>query len=190
MPLRTHEVTLRDGEVVLRPLTEGDWDVLYRWNNDPEVLYFSEGDDIRSRTMEETKGLYAQVSESAFMFMIEHGGIPVGECWLQRMNLQRLLDLYRGKLLFRIDLSIGEKGLWGRGIGTRAVRLLTRFGFEERGADMIFGLSIGDYNPRSLRTFRRAGYTLHGMYAQAPGAKGRFESDVVMTREGWEARKA
>jgi hypothetical protein len=36
--LRPHAVTLRGERVVLRPMTEGDWGVLLRWNNDPEVL--------------------------------------------------------------------------------------------------------------------------------------------------------
>jgi hypothetical protein len=31
----------------------------------------------------------------------------------------------------RIDLMIGEKRLWGRGLGTDTIRTLTRFGLEE-----------------------------------------------------------
>lgn len=37
--LRKHDVTLRGSRVVLRPMTEADWDVLARWNGDPEVLW-------------------------------------------------------------------------------------------------------------------------------------------------------
>ena len=36
--IREHETRLVGKGMVLRPMTEGDWDVLYRWNNDPEVL--------------------------------------------------------------------------------------------------------------------------------------------------------
>ena len=32
----------------LRPMTGNDWDVLLKWNSDPEVLYFSEGGDVAS----------------------------------------------------------------------------------------------------------------------------------------------
>jgi hypothetical protein len=42
--LRTHDITLRSERVVLRPMTEGDWNILLRWNSDPEVLYYS--DDV------------------------------------------------------------------------------------------------------------------------------------------------
>jgi RimJ/RimL family protein N-acetyltransferase len=53
-----HEITLRNvspsGEnIKLRPMTEDDWDVLLKWNSDPEVLYYSEGNDVTSYNLEE-----------------------------------------------------------------------------------------------------------------------------------------
>ena len=41
--IRVHGITLVDDDLVLRPMTEDDADVLFRWNNDPEVLHFMEG---------------------------------------------------------------------------------------------------------------------------------------------------
>jgi hypothetical protein len=32
--LREHDVVLRGERVVLRPMTEGDWDALFKWNSD------------------------------------------------------------------------------------------------------------------------------------------------------------
>ena len=55
-----------------------------KWNNDAEVLYFVEGDDIESRSLESVKGLYSYVSEMAFCFIIEYNGFAIGECWLNR----------------------------------------------------------------------------------------------------------
>ena len=51
--LRVHDVVLHGPRVLLRPLTEDDWAPLLAWNNDPEVLEFAEGDDVRSRTLDE-----------------------------------------------------------------------------------------------------------------------------------------
>ena len=36
--LNEHDVVLRGHRVLLRPMTEGDWDYLLKWNNDPEVM--------------------------------------------------------------------------------------------------------------------------------------------------------
>ncbi|MBN1248857.1 MAG: GNAT family N-acetyltransferase [Anaerolineae bacterium] len=77
--------------MVLRPLTEQDWDLLLRWNSDPEVLYDAEDDDVSAYTLEEIQGIYRGVSQTAFCFVIEAGGTPIGECWLQQMNLARLV---------------------------------------------------------------------------------------------------
>ena len=134
--LREHNINLESGLIVLRPLTEDDWDILLKWNSDAEVLYWIEGDDVTSYSLEDVQGIYRGVSQNAFCFIIEFDGRPIGECWLQKMNLQRILDQFPDKDCRRIDLMIGEKQLWGRGIGTEVIRMLTEFGFEKAAALM------------------------------------------------------
>src|SRR5262245_33981267 len=70
---------------------------------------------------------------------------PIGECWLQEMNLERILRQHPGRNCRRIDLMIGEKDYRGRGLGTEMIGLLTALAFEQ-GADMVFGCDIADYN--------------------------------------------
>lgn len=185
MKLKEHDVILRGDRIVLRPMTEDDWDILLKWNSSPEVLYFCEGDDIISWELEPMQEMYRGVSQKAFCFIIEFEGHPVGECWLQRMNLDRILTKYPGKDIRRIDLMIGEKRLWGQGLGTDVIRTLTRFGFEEQNADMIFGCTIADYNPRSLRAFQKVGYEVGARIEVPPGRKARQEIDMVISHEVW-----
>jgi aminoglycoside 6'-N-acetyltransferase len=183
--LREHNVTLRGKTVVLRPMTEGDWDILLKWNSDPEVLYFCEGDDVASYSVEMVQRMYRGVSQSAFCFIVEVDGSSVGECWLQRMNLARILEKHPGKDCRRIDLMIGEKELWGRGLGTDVIHTLTKFGFEGENASLIFGCDIADDNPRSLRAFQRVGYEIDARIREPSGGKARYVYDVVMPREKW-----
>ena len=187
MRLRGHDVTLRGAGIALRPMTEGDWDVLLRWNSDPEVLYFAEGDDVACRSLEEVQEIYREVSQTAFCFIAEFDGEPIGECWLQKMNLERILKKYPGRDCRRIDLTIGEKELWGQGNGTEMIRLLTRFAFEEEKADMVFGCDVADYNPRSRRAFEKNGYRIDARIEQPPGGKARYEYDLVLAREEYVA---
>lgn len=179
--LRTHGIRLRDGELRLRPMTEEDWTHLLAWNNDPDVLYFADGDDVTHRPLEEVQWIYRVVSQKAFMFIIELDGRPMGECWLQEMNLKRLLDRFPGLDLRRIDLTIGDKSLWGRGLGTRAIRLLTQLAFDLK-ADAVFGVDIADYNPRSRRAFEKAGFQLAGVSDVPQPAKARQACDLVIWR--------
>jgi RimJ/RimL family protein N-acetyltransferase len=188
--LRVHDVTLRGQtargvQIRLRPLTEADWDVLYRWNSDPEVLYYSEGDNVDSYTPEDVRGIFMRVSQTALCFIIEAGGVPVGECWLQAHNYERVLRQYPDLDCRRIDLSIGEKARWGQGIGTETIRLLTEFAFLEQGADLIYNCEIGDYNPRSRRAFQRVGYEIVAEIAYPPGGKARVGYDLALTRDAY-----
>ena len=180
--LNEHNITLHGEQVVLRPMTENDWDILVRWNSDPEILYFSEGGDVESYDLEDVQGIYRWVSQNAFCFIIEFNDQPIGECWLQRMNIERLLEKYPRKDCRRIDLMIGEKRLWGCGLGTDTIRTLTRFGLEEEGADMIFGL-VGDYNLRSVGAFKKAGYEVDAEVEEPPGEKAKFSYDLVIRRQ-------
>ena len=171
MKLREHDITLQGEGLVLRPMTEDDWDILLKWNSDPEVLYYSEGDDITSRNLEDVQEIYRWVSQTAFCFVMELAGRPIGECWLQRMNLERILAKYPKADCRRIDLMIGEKEFWGRGLGTKAIQLLTDFAFEREKADLVFGCEVADYNPASQKAFQKNGYEIDATIIQPPGDK-------------------
>lgn len=188
--LRQHDVRLQDGPLLLRPMTENDWDILFKWNNDSEVLYYAEGDDVTSRSLAETQVIYRGVSRQAFCFIAELDGRPIGECWLQKMNLKRILSQNPEDMdLRRIDLAIGEKEFWNRGWGTRIIGLLVKFGFEECGADAIFGCGVADYNPRSRRAFEKNGFVVDQVIPQEPGGKAKEHYDLKLTKAGYQALK-
>lgn len=144
--------------------------MIYKWRNDREVLYYSDGPEAEGYDLDTIKNyIFEAGSRSRFCFMMEAEGEVIGECWLQRMNLARLREQYPSKDLRRIDLTIGEKQYWGMGYGTRAIALLTRFGFAEEKADMIFGCCIASYNPRSLKAFQKNGFEMHSKVREEDG---------------------
>jgi RimJ/RimL family protein N-acetyltransferase len=178
MKLRTHDVTLVGQNVTLHPLSESDWDILLAWNNDREVLHYTEGDDVSGYDLLQVQDIYRTVSQTAYCFLAKVGDRPIGECWLQEMNLERILREYPHKKCRRIDLMIGEKGYRGRGLGTQMIGLLTSFAFAQ-GTDLVFGCDIADYNIASLRAFRKAGYSAAARIEEPPGRKARYRWDLV-----------
>lgn len=96
-------------KVRLRPLIEKDWNLLNRWNTDPGLLYFTEEDEVERYNPEEVKMICRLVSKNAYIFIIEFEGEAIGECWLQKMNLERIKKEYPEKDCWRIDVMIGEK---------------------------------------------------------------------------------
>lgn len=164
MPIiKTHGVTLRDGtDLVLRPLRDEHLPLLYKWCADPEVLYWTEGGcaakDL-SYGADTVHAIYGGVSQNAFCFLVEYGGIPVGECWLQKMNLPEVIRTYPPSLdVRRIDMSIGEKAYWNRGIGTRFIGMLIDFAFRTERVDVLHCF-CEDYNVRSRRMWEKHGFT-------------------------------
>ncbi len=186
MELRRHAIRLEGQHITLRPMTEADWDVLLVWNNDADMLYFVEGDEVSGRSLEEVQAIYRHISRQAFCFIIESEGKPIGECWLQQLNLDRIRLHFPQADCRRIDLMIGDKACWGRGLGTEVVGLLTVFAFGQEQADFVFGCDVADYSFASQKVFQKVGYSLHGCIPQEAGAKARKCFDFILSRADFE----
>ncbi len=193
--IHTHEIILRGSlnghEVVLRPLTDADLPYLYKWCADPEVLYWTEGgedDPNLSYPKETVDMIYGSVSENALCFLIEADGAPIGEGWLQKMNLPYIREMYpAGTDVRRIDMSIGEKEWWGKGVGTTFVKLLTALAFEQEKVDVLHCL-CEDYNARSCRVWEKNGFELILREPLEQPQKGKFQHHYRLTREEYENR--
>ena len=65
--IRSHNVTLTGGneeyKIILRPLSDEDFPFLYRWNSDPEVLYWTTGEDIESYSQKIVQMIYGGISQ-------------------------------------------------------------------------------------------------------------------------------
>lgn len=101
---------LVDGELTLRPLSEADWPTIALWNQDPDVLRFSEGDRIEFRPLEEVQSIYRGVSQHADIFVIEVDAEAVGDGWVQEMNLPRIIDRFPSSRCMRTVESADHGG--------------------------------------------------------------------------------
>lgn len=184
--LKTHDITLRSGDVALRPMTEDDWGILEKWNSDPDVMYYA--GDPGGYSPEVVRRIYRGVCKNAFCFIIEFKGRPVGDCYLQKMNLERILKKLPDKDLRRIDIVIGEKELWGQGIGTKAVDMLIQYGFGEENADAIFACDVSDYNVRSFKMFQALGFEVFSEI-KSETREGKTDYDMILRREKYSGNR-
>jgi len=183
--LREHTITLTGERVVLRPMTEYDWPLIQSINNDPEIAYYTEGGEWQPYTLDRLQQIYRGISQQALMFVIEHQGQAIGECWLQEMNLPRILAEFPGQDIRRIDLAIGAKHLWGHGLGTESIRLLVKLAFDRERVDALVCF-CGGHNHRSRRTFERAGFTILRTVPHPDDPKSGFGYDLLLTRAQYE----
>ena len=84
-------------------------------------------------------------------------------------------------------IMVGDKSVWNQGYGTETVRLLLRHGFENLNLNRVF-LRVFDNNPRAIRAYEKAGFTLEGTQRQAAYQYGAYHDVHMMSvlRTEWE----
>ncbi len=183
-----HGVVLRGTRVLLRPFAGADLPRARGWWNDKKMSYYSDDNPPHDYSPDEIAGIYATLSRDALVFVIEHEGKPVGDCWLQRMNIERVIGEFPGKDIRRIDIQI-EPAFWGKGLGTEAIGLLAGLAFGREGAGILFEAEIGNHNPRSLKAFARCGFTVHAERGPWHDGRASLSYDLILTRERWEGMR-
>jgi RimJ/RimL family protein N-acetyltransferase len=86
-----------------------------------------------------------------------------------------------------VGIGLGERAYWGRGYGTEAMRLISRYAFAELGLHRL-SLTVFDYNPRAIRSYQKAGFAEEGRLRGYVARDGRRWDLVFMglLREEWE----
>lgn len=168
-------------------MTENDWTLLIQWNNDLEIRYFADDNTDELYTLEKLQRIYRNIAQNALCFIIEVDAVPIGECWLQKMNIDHILAKYSDADCRRIDLTIGDKNYWNRGIGTEVIHLLTQLAFTRESTDLVFACGIFDYNARSCKAFEQNGYQVDAKIAQPESGKAKDHYDLVCRKTDWTA---
>lgn len=188
--IKSHDITLYGGndiDIVLRPLSDEHLPLLYKWNSDPLVLYWTEGgtaDLNLSYDTDTVHCIYGGDIENILYFLIEVDNIPIGECWLQKMNLPNVKSMYPDSLdVRRIDMSIGEKEYWNKGIGTQFIGMMIDFAFNGEYVDVLHCF-CEDYNIRSRRMWEKHNFKriLEEPLTPQP-QKGKWQYHYTLTRQ-------
>jgi len=188
--IKTHDITLYGGndiDIVLRPLCDEHLPLLYKWNADPEVVYWADTGNVESFSEEDVRDIYSTIN--GFCFLAEADGVPIGDFWLQRMNVPDVSEKYPGRDLRRIEAFIGEKEYWGRGLGSTIVGMLIDFAFNGEHADMLYCFAA-DYNVRSQKMFLKLGFQPCGESdAGEDSLRAKVEYHYRLTRQEFAERR-
>ena len=104
------------------------------------------------------------------------------------MNMPNVKKMYPDDTdVRRIDMSIGEKAYWGKGIGTIFIGMLVKYAFENKSVDVLHCLSE-DYNIRSRRVWEKNGFSLILTEEIPQPSKGRLQYHWRLTRAEYNER--
>lgn len=145
----------RDG-VTLRPLELEDADIMYVWHQDYELDIYAGWSPRRSRALFQQR-LEKKIMEPDDEFITF--GIVAGGSLVGRISLQMIDREHRTA---SVGILIGERHLWGRGIGKAAVRILADYAFTVENLDKVTAEVYG-FNERSQRLFESVGFAKEGV---------------------------
>ena len=145
--------------VTLRPLEYDDIDTLYAWNTNIELEMLAGWGPKRSRTAyrQRYERRIANPEADEYMF-----GIEVDE---RLVGYVQLAEIDREQRRAMVGIVIGEKDIWGRGIGSTALRILLDFSYTVIGLERITAEVYG-FNTRSLRLMEHVGFQHEGILRQ------------------------
>jgi Acetyltransferases, including N-acetylases of ribosomal proteins len=80
---------------------------------------------------------------------------------------------------FHVGGFIGEKSNRGKGYGTEALTLITKFAFEILNAQSLFS-GIFSFNEASVKSAVKAGYSISGKFREAYFYNGKFHDEICI----------
>jgi RimJ/RimL family protein N-acetyltransferase len=169
--------------VHLRPLGLDDVDPCLRWISDAEVtdqLLIGRFPFNRLQEEEWVRGLYKSTDAVHFGIARAADGALIGGCALH--------DIHPVDRFAVLGIFVGEKGLWGRGYGTEATRLLVDYGLRTLNLNRI-ELTVFEYNERALRSYTKLGFVQEGRLRAKRFKRGRYWDEIVMAvlAQDWNA---
>ena len=139
------EKLLRGESVNLRPPREGDVEVVYRWDKDPELAAWNGRSPISISLSAARREYLARWEDPGVKtFIIEAAQEPIG--------MATLYDFRQDGC--EVGIKIGQGNLRGRGYATEAVALLLDYVFDTLGLLAVRGSTLA-HNDRMQRVFEK-----------------------------------
>lgn len=178
---------MMDGEHVrLRRLERPDLPILHRWMNDQDVVAwarFSPDHMISLPALEREyeKELLGEDRDRTTLILEDRtSGRPIGWCNAQTWD--------RKHVSTSLGIAIGEKELWGKGVGTEALSILLGLVFGQQGWHRAELYTLAE-NERMIRSAEKVGFRRCGLEHEAAYYDGGYHDIVEMEllKSEWQA---
>lgn len=161
----------KDGEVVLREIVEDDLPLMAKYANNKKVSINLRDAFPNPYTIDDAKRFFKMVNEQdpKTFLAIEFNGEYVGN-----------ISLLPGKDVYRKSAEIGYfigESFWNKGIATKVVNLITKFGFEKLDIVRIY-TGIFDYNKASQRVLEKCDFQKEATFKDAIFKNGKLYDEV------------
>lgn len=143
-----NDISLQDGNLELRLATNEDLELLMAWRSNPEIYrFFSKQDG--PLTWEEHRRFWTTRKDRLDFIIYFKGGHK-----LRRVGTVNVSGL--SSEAPSIGVLVGEVSLWGKGIGSRSVKLLLQW-LKKHGHEKVTA-SVSEDNISSQKLFESLGF--------------------------------
>nr|WP_308742750.1 GNAT family protein [uncultured Anaerocolumna sp.] len=163
-----------DKIIKLRKLSLNDFNVYHNWRNDLDVMY-STSPALDVYTLEDTENLIQIMSgqPDAKGYIIEYKETG------QAVGIISLIHIDTKNRSAECVIDIGEKDMWGKGIGKAALTMILRYAFDELNLHRVF-LQVFSFNQRAINLYEKIGFKQEGQLRQALYRGGNWHDIIVM----------
>ena len=163
--------TIQSGDILLRPFRMNDADRITELANNEKISRNLRDGFPHPYTRKDAEKFinHCLAMPVTTFFAIEYKGSYVGN-----ISLNPCFDVYRKSA--EIGYFLGEP-FWNKGIATKAVNLITEFGFRELKLARIH-TGVYEYNPASQRVLEKCGYVKEGVFRKSVFKMGQLWDEV------------
>lgn len=166
-----------------RAIERTDLPLFVDWINDPEVqaglsMHLSMSLAIEENWFEDMLKRPRDEQPLGIEFQDKKDWTLIGNCGF--FNIE---PIHRSA---EVGIMIGEKSYWNQGLGTEAMQLLLKHGFETLNLNRIY-LRVFESNPRAMRAYEKSGYVLEGRQREAYYQDGKYTdvANMSVLRSEW-----
>lgn len=146
------EIVMKGARTALSPMTEADQTKFCIWLQSDELRSLI--DDPRVPGLDDQMKWFKRVQQSDrkfFSLITLPEGVLIGNCGF--------VDIDPTAQEATLRITIGNPDYLGQGLGSEAVGLLVRYGFESMSLQRIL-LKVLSTNTRAIRTYEKAGFSV------------------------------
>jgi RimJ/RimL family protein N-acetyltransferase len=160
--------------VILRALEPADYELIWRWTNDPSVMVFwGHPGNSESRADVQAREDRERLRGNSRKYMVEtKDGKAIGQIDYYDLDWQARSAW--------VSILIGDPDYWGGGYGTDAMRTLLGFLFDELGVHRVV-LTTHASNERAIRSYEKNGFQREGVLRDWAYFDGRWVDGILMS---------
>lgn len=161
-------------KIKFRKLVPADAEVYHEWRNDFSVMR-STSPYLDLYSSMETEEFVTMISTSpnakSYMIETKENVKPIG--------VVSLINLDFKNRSAECIIDIGDKSMWGKGIGFEAMSLLVHYAFSELNLHRL-SLQVFSFNQNAISLYEKLGFKVEGQSREALYRDGQYHDVILM----------